>query len=220
MAVIEEPLVDVIVSGVHDVKNVIFDALTRIDVARQHAVAGNGAGVVPLLDEASTALDQAVSRLSAALSAYRLERHENPVALLPVVVPDFLAEILLRGASRGDEGAIAIDVACRCEGLWLFDRELVGEALVNAIQNARRFAVSRIRIGADATRGWLNLRVEDDGPGFEGGNALPGTESRGVGLLVGARIARLHERGGRTGRLDLSTGGELGGAVFSLWLPG
>lgn len=216
----EQPLVDVIASGVHDVKNVIFDALTRIDVARQLAVAGDGADVVALLDEASSALDQAVSRLSTALSAYRLERHENPVSLLPVVVPDFLDETLLRGVPRTGERAIAVDVECRCAGLWLFDRELVGEALVNAIQNARRFAASRIWVGATASPGWLNLRVEDDGPGFAAGAGGPGAESRGVGLLVGARIARLHERGGRTGRLELTTGGGLGGAVFSLWLPG
>lgn len=220
MAGIEEPLVDVIASGVHDAKNVIFDALTRIDVARQCAIAGNGSGAVPLLDEASTALDQAVARLSTALSAYRLDRHENPVALLPVVVADFLAETRLRAAPRGDADAIAIELACRHEGLWLFDRELVGEALVNAIQNARRFASSRIRISAGGSPGWLNLRVEDDGPGFAAGGKRPGAESRGIGLVVGARIARLHERGGRTGRLELCTGGELGGAVFSLWLPG
>jgi signal transduction histidine kinase len=220
MADKDDPLVDIIASGVHDAKNVIFDALTRIDVAREHARGGQAADAVPLLDEAAVALDRAARGLATLLSAYRLERHENPVALLPVVVADLIEEVLLRAGSGGGEGLPVLEAFCACDQIWLLDRELVEEALVNAIQNARRYARRRIRLGAEVAGDWLNLRVEDDGPGFDGDASTRRGSGGGVGLIVGRRIARLHARHGKSGRLELVNGGELGGAVFSMWLPG
>ena len=60
----------------------------------------------------------------------------------------------------------------------------------------------------------LHFRVEDDGSGFAD------LATRGTGLLVAERIARLHQRQGKHGSLTLSNNGTLGGAVFELCLPG
>ena len=41
----------------------------------------------------------------------------------------------------------------------------------------------------------------------------------GLGLFIAGRIARLHRRKGRRGRLSLANGGPLGGALFECILP-
>jgi signal transduction histidine kinase len=76
------------------------------------------------------------------------------------------------------------------------------------------------------------IQVEDDGPGFPDfllaqGNAETTqqrgisfeTGSTGLGLYFADVVARLHQAGEQTGRIQLSNGGRLGGGGFSLYLP-
>lgn len=210
--------VDVIASGIHDAKNGLFDALARISAASKSIREGEPAAALPVLAETEQAVLAAAERLSKLLSAYRLARHENPVAMVPVNVRGLVEDVLLRvDASRGN---IMVDSACRCEEVWVCDRELVADSLVNALQNALRHARSRILFDADVTDGWLRFTVSDDGPGVP--DELPaygdGTRS-GVGLFIARRIAQLHVRHGRHGRFSIANGGGLGGAVFTLELP-
>jgi signal transduction histidine kinase len=215
----KEPIVDVMASGVHDAKNVIFDARARIAAARRALLADDSTDVVRMLDQADFALDSAGRGLSVALAAYRLDQHENPVVLLPTVIPDLLQEVVLRSRRAGDDARLRIAVACAVPGMWLLDRELIAESLVNALQNAQRFARSTIVVSAERSGDELNLRIEDDGPGFRTVHHDTAARFSGIGLQVSHRIARLHERHGMHGRLEIFDGGCLGGAVFSLWLP-
>jgi hypothetical protein len=216
---LEQPhAVDVIASGIHDAKNGMFDALARIGAAMQSIREGEAALALPVLSETERAVSAAAERLSKLLSAYRLARHENPVAMVPVDMRGLVEDVLIRVGTR--HGDIALDSICHCDGAWVCDRELVADSLVNALQNALRHARSRVRLEAEEGGGWLRLTVADDGPGFPA--ELPahadGTRS-GVGLFIARRIARLHVRHGRHGQLALSNGGPLGGAVFQLSLP-
>lgn len=217
----DTPIVDVIASGVHDTKNVLFDALMRIGVAA-HEVSGNRRDeALDLLKDAGASVEQATNRLSTLLSAYRLARHENPVVLMPVLVGDLVEYAALRSPpSAQDQSRVHIVRSEVCPDTWLLDRELVADCLVNATLNALRFAVSRIRISATAENGWLVIKVEDDGPGFSPElTSHPARMQSGVGLFVARRIAALHRQHGRHGRLILENGGAYGGAVFTLMLP-
>lgn len=220
----DAPIMEVIASGVHDTKNVLFDAITRIDVAKQYVREQRHEDMGSLLEDAGSALEQAVERLSNLLSAYRLSRDENPVSLLPVVVADLLAEVRLRVPPLEQHGQLKIelvfDFGSDFSGVWLLDRELISDGLVNALQNARRHARQHVRLSASVTPGWLNLKVEDDGEGFSPERLQQPQAGSGVGLSVSRRIARLHQSNGQVGRLELSNRGALGGAVFSMWLPG
>jgi signal transduction histidine kinase len=209
-------------SGVHDAKNVIFDAQTRIAAARQSIAANQGSTAVALLDEVDGALDLVARGLSLALAAYRLDCHENPVVLLPTVVPDLLQEVVLRTRQPDSDPRprTTVVVDCAFPGVWLLDRELIVEALVNAVRNAQRYARAEIVVSAEPAAGGLGLRVEDDGPGFVATHHEAGAHFSGAGLEVSQRVAQLHQRHGVAGRLLLADGGRLGGAVFSLWLPG
>lgn len=215
----ETPIVDVIASGVHDTKNVLFDAITRIGIAAEQLRAGNISETPAMLDEARFAVELAAGRLSTLLSAYRLERHDNPVSLLPVVVADLLEEAILRFAPSDRIAHLTIERSCAWPGLWVLDRELIGDALVNALQNASRHAHSRIRVGAEVTDGYLCLSVEDDGAGFAEAQ-LRGDSGGRAGLFVTRRILSLHRHGERAGDMMLKNGGALGGAQMMMRLPG
>lgn len=210
---------DVIASGIHDAKNGMFDALARIGVAVQAIHEGLPAAALPALAETERAIAASAERLSKLLSAYRLARHENPVSMMPVDVRGLLDDVLIRARESADDG-IAVTATCRCDGIWVCDRELVADCLVNALQNALRYARREVRLEAADEGGRLALSVADDGAGFpaEAPAHADGTRS-GVGLFIARRIAQLHERHGRHGTLELGNGGPLGGAVFRLLLP-
>ena len=184
--------VDVIASGIHDAKNNMFDALARIGSAIRTIRDGQGEAALPILTETEQAVLASAERLSKLLSAYRLTRHENPVSLLPVNVNDLLEDAVLRIAPhrRAD---LAIESHCEADGFWVCDRELVTDCVVNAMQNALRFAQRKIRIEAAISNDHLELTVADDGPGRRrGDHGKYGRGVRGLGSEQG--------RGGRRGQ--------------------
>jgi signal transduction histidine kinase len=143
-------------------------------------------------------------------------RHGASLAIVPTVVADLCEEVKLAQAKHLEQAGIRLGLVCSVLDEWPLDRDLVGDILNNAVQNAGRHARSRVELSAVLEGGELVLRVEDDGPGF----ADPSTATAGgTGLLVGERLAALHVRRGRSGALFLSNGGRLGGAVFELRLP-
>lgn len=201
-------LLDILASGVHDAKNQLFVAESMIATAEKaHGID---------LGEARYAIEAAAGRLSRTLTTYRLLRHGASLAIVPTVVADLCEEVMLAQAKHLEQAGIRLGLVCSVLDEWPLDRDLVGDILNNAVQNAGRHARSRVELSAVLEGGDLVLRVEDDGPGF----ADPSTAAAGgTGLLVGERLAALHVRRGRSGALLLSNGGRLGGAVFELRLP-
>lgn len=81
------------------------------------------------------------------------------------------------------------------------DASALAEVLANLLDNARRFAVSRVEVSLHIVAGGLEIRVADDGPGVP-----PGWEERiferlvsagerpgsGLGLPIARGVARAH----------------------------
>lgn len=199
-------LLDILASGVHDAKNQLFIAESMIAaVEAEHGIA---------MGEARYAIEAAADRLSRTLLAYHLLRHDAKLAVTPVIVGDICAEVMLAQQRHLAGKDIALTLDCRVPDEWPLDRDLVTDMLNNAVQNAGRHARQHIRLSACCQDGWLLLRVEDDGPGF---TSIP--PEQGTGLMVAERLAHIHVRRERQGSLNLSNGGELGGARVELRLP-
>lgn len=199
-------LLDILASGIHDAKNQLFQAeSTLVEAEARHGID---------LGEARYAIEAAAQRLSRTLTAYRLDRHDQALSVMPTVVGDLCDEVALTQRRHLGASQIALEVDCQVFDVWPLDRELVTDILNNAVQNAGRFARQRIRLAATTQDGGLLLYVEDDGPGF---TTLPPTS--GTGLKLAEVLARLHTRNSRHGRLQLDNGSALGGARFALWLP-
>lgn len=213
-------ITDVIALGVHDSKNALFDALTRVNIVRDRLAAGDTAAAdsAALLATASAAIAHSVDRMSMLLSAYRLMRHENPIVLMPVPLAELLEYACIRARSEW-AGAASLETRLAGDCLWLLDRELIADCLVNALVNASRYAKARVTLSAQVQDERLLLTVEDDGPGFPP-EVLEGQTGPGsVGLFIADRVVQLHVRNGIAGRLTLANRADNAGALFCLALP-
>lgn len=201
-----QKLLDILASGIHDAKNQLFQAeSTLIEAETRYGID---------LGEARYAIEAAAQRLSRTLTAYRLGRHDQALAIVPTVVCDLCDEVALAQRHHLATAQIGLEVDCQVFDEWPLDRDLLTDILNNAVQNAGRFAKTCARLSASTDDGGLLLRVEDDGPGYA---ELP--PAGGTGLKLAETLAVLHTRHGKHGRLHLDNGGPLGGARFALWLP-
>lgn len=201
-----QDVLDILASGIHDTKNQLFSAEALIAASEAHHEVD--------LSEIRYAIESAAERLSRTLVAYRLMRDGTQLAVVPTIVADLCAEVELAQKHHLEKAGLRLTIACQALDDWPLDRDLVTDMLNNAIQNAGRVARHEIRLSAIESDDVLILRVEDDGPGF---SCLPPTD--GTGLKVASRLAELHRRKDRCGKLMLGNDSLLGGARFELQLP-
>jgi signal transduction histidine kinase len=138
-----------------------------------------------------------------------------------------IARVLL--GSRGIRLELDYDAAL----IWHLDEDLIVGVLSHAINNAIRYTCDTVRLAIRESDGWLELRVEDNGPGYPPallkagvgatGDSAGGvdfmTNSTGLGLYFSSEVAKMHRHRGRHGALHLENGGMYGGGCFVLRLP-
>jgi signal transduction histidine kinase len=196
----------------------MFNALARVERLIAAPLEGDVDDRREDLRAIAQLIEQGAERLSVLLSTYRILRRENPVALLPVYVPDFLDDLSARMVLFSDAGQIEMESVFQDH--WFFDRELIGDCLVNALQNALRFARSHIVLRAAVEGDYFVFRVEDDGPGYP--DVIPGVgdgSPEHTGLFLAAHLVALHRQHDRCGRVTFERSVEWGGAQFSIFLP-
>ncbi|AKZ62379.1 histidine kinase [Herbaspirillum hiltneri N3] len=127
---------------------------------------------------------------------------------------DFL-EGLLRHLTINQSG---LEVTINSEGMPLvafFDENLVGLALEAALQNATRFARSRIELACRKDGNGVIFSIRDDGPGIGTHEVKPST---GLGMGLCKAIAAAHHKGDKNGEARLADHPD-GGAQFELHIP-
>jgi signal transduction histidine kinase len=216
----------VLASSIHDMKNSLGVVLSSLDeLIRSAGDALPSAQLARLQCEAQRVNDNLVQLLA----LYKMESQGLALNIDEYFVGDFLEEVLASEKTLLATRDIELDVQCPDDLAWYFDRELIAGVLRNAVDNALRYARSRVRVEAEEADDYLVLSVHDDGKGFSEGIAAPG-ESRGhgvdfssgntgLGLYFTARVAELHVNKGRRGGITLGSSTPLGGACFSVKLP-
>jgi K+-sensing histidine kinase KdpD len=209
--------IDVLASAIHDAKNQLFFADNlAATTAAEHGLE---------LDAMREAMERASLRLTRALLAYRLESGVQPLSISAVAVHGLLEDAALICGSHYEHLGLTLESRCEVEGVWPLDRDLILDVINNGLENAARFARSKVVLSAQNVGDLLFIRIEDDGPGFISPRApqdKPGDKpenNSGLGLHIGGQIARMHQRHSRHGSLELRSGGNLGGALFELALP-
>jgi two-component system sensor histidine kinase PhoQ len=143
-------------------------------------------------------------------------RFAPPVLVAPIL--DRVRDALVKVHAAKN---LVITTECQPDLTWRIDEGDVFEILGNLMDNAAKWARSRVKARAWREGDRLLLRVEDDGPGFSdtesvlqihvrGDERVPG---HGVGLAVVNDLVASHH-----GELKLSRS-SLGGALVEIVLP-
>lgn len=125
-------------------------------------------------------------------------------------------------AHRGGSARIVVAMGAPCHAA--VDPEDLGEMVGNLVDNACRYAGSRVEMSAQDVGARVIVRVEDDGAGIPGDQLLavlqPGVRldevstGYGLGLAIVRELAELYE-----GTLTLTASPRLGGLCATLDLP-
>lgn len=145
--------------------------------------------------------------------------HGESVRDIAAVLDEILATI--RQLPRGRD--IAFEMTVPRNQPVRMEREDFIELAANVLDNARKWARSKVEIGLEKAETEVRLTISDDGPGIpeafrdsivERGRRLDeGTEGTGIGLAIVKDIADAY------GLETSFTGSELGGLRFSVTLP-
>jgi two-component system, OmpR family, sensor histidine kinase PhoQ len=202
--------------------NLAHSLKTPLAVMRSSLPAAGSAGTVSAeIDRMSGIIEHQLKRAAASGGAL--------LGQAPVEIAQIAGELrstLLKVYAGKD---LAIELALAPAAQFIGDRGDLTELLGNLLDNACKWCRSRVRLTAAAeptagTRERLHLVVEDDGPGISaqdrarvlerGVRADESVPGHGLGLAMVHDTLELY--GGRLA-IDPSP---LGGARFSLWLPG
>jgi two-component system sensor histidine kinase PhoQ len=176
--------------------------------------------------ELSGSVDEQVAHMDR-IVAYQLQRAATsgrtglatPQPVRPAV-DRLLAALVKVYGQKTVEADVAIGVNLRFRG----DEGDLTELLGNVLDNAFKWAKSRVRVSATFGGGSLSLLVEDDGPGIaaeelervlqRGARADQSVPGQGIGLAVVRDIADAYG-----GHVKIARS-QLGGAAITLVLPG
>ncbi|MES2879600.1 MAG: HAMP domain-containing sensor histidine kinase [Pseudomonadota bacterium] len=230
MAQDELGFTDFLASSIHDMKNSLniqLGALEKIAVQCQQQ------GDTATYDSLGRVIYQA-SRMNVnlvqLLSLYKFGKSIYPTDIHEQSVADVIGDAMLQNKSLIDFKGISITVDCDENCYWYIDRDLVAGILVNALNNAFNYTTDKIRIAANIEGECLELRIEDNGPGYpqhmllnEGVMSSKGISftsgSTGLGFYFSSKAAQMHKNGTRQGSLTIENGGAYGGGCFVVRLP-
>lgn len=183
-------------------------------------------------DEARKAYQRCIELKQRLISFLTLYKHEH-AGLKPniaeVELADFLEDMIAGSTSVAmvgkhghaiavnvDEDRIKIAPSVRHKGIASFDEYLVDIALESALNNAVRYAASRVAVWFEQDADRLTFFVLDDGPGLTAPENLdPKTSSTGLGLSLCNAVTEVHG-GGKVILANVPGGGALFTLEFDL----
>jgi K+-sensing histidine kinase KdpD len=222
---------DVLASTLHDTKNslgILYNTLEDvIEECKNQNCPTNQRFYI--LQYEIKRLNSSLIRL---LSLYKAERSQFTVNPEFYSVCEFLEDTAMQHAPLLLTKGIEIEAQCSDDLFWTFDRGLVSGVLDNVLNNAYNYTRDRVLISADKKEECLLIKVEDNGIGYpdwmitetqagvvQDGTVDFSTGSTGLGLYFSMLVAKSHTHNGNEGRISVRNGGELGGGVFSIYLP-
>lgn len=208
---------------IHDIKNSLALLEADLEQLNHHADAP---------DEARKAYQRCIELKNRLISFLTLYKHEHS-GLKPnigeVDLTEFLEDMIassqsvMMGSKHGhaievsvDEDRIRIAPGVKHKGVACFDEYLVDIALESALNNAVRYAASRVNVWFEQDADRLTFFVLDDGPGLTssentGSKSSSGKPSTGLGQSLCNAVTEAH--GGGSVSLTNASGG---GALFTM----
>ena len=218
---------DILASLIHDMKNSLGMVINTLE-----EFTGDTEGA--RIDRKKiVALQQEAKRLNnhllELLTLYKIENERITPHVEEWNVGDFLEEIIIENRASAEAKQVQMKW-CGDPGLYgYFDEGLIRGVINNLLGNGLRYTSSNLLVSGGHEKGYLVLRVEDDGEGYPAemldtragewqSDELVGEHTH-LGLYFAAMVAKMHHNKDRRGHISLSNGHTLSGGCFSLWLP-
>ena len=222
---------DILASTLHDTKNslgILFNNLEDIMASCREQNCARHSEFYMLQYEIKR-LNNSLIRL---LSLYKAEKSQLVANIDYHAISEFLEDVAVAHEILLSSRGIKLITECG-DGLFrAFDRNLVEGVLDNIINNAFRYARNTVKIKASTDNGYLVIQIEDDGEGYPPSmlineNKQPEfkqeidfkTGSTGLGVYFSMMVAAMHVNQGKKGFISIVNGGNMGGGVFSIYLP-
>jgi signal transduction histidine kinase len=198
----------------HDLKT----PLTRLRNRAEAALSGKAktAEYREALEGTIAESDQLIKTFNAILMISRLEAGYSAESVSKVDLADAVRDVVELYEPAAEEVGVTLDTAVSGEFLIEGNRELIGQALSNVVDNAIKYSAGAtekptVRVTLEKVAGEVRLRVTDNGPGIadevdrqraterfvrlEHSRTQPGS---GLGLSLAKAVMTFHG-----GRLDL-----------------
>ena len=229
--IVEHPEIDfatVLASAVHDMKNSLCMLLQSMESLQQSLPPQSSSASQELarIHYEATRLNTNLLQL---LSLYRIEKNQLPLHMDEYAVSDLIDEIVIKNQLYSEQKSIEIITECPDHLTWFLDNDLINNLLNDCYVNALRYSKSKLLLRVTVEDQQICFAIHDDGAGYpkhilenadeQMHNLHLGSGRTGLGLFFAHLIAIAHQNQGKTGRIELSNGGEYGGGVFRLWLP-
>ena len=218
----------VLASSVHDMKNSLAMLL------------GSLSDITSECRERSCSIHKELSRIQhegqrvnrdliQLLTLYKIDKSQHCINIEEVYLCEFLEEIVLEHEGLLNEHGVEISFQCEPSLTGFFDKEMVAGVFKTVISNAYQYANDKILVTAKNSDGYLELTVEDNGPGYpehmlydnldqkSGSNF--GTGSTGLGLYFSSQVAELHKNKNNAGFIKITNNSDINGGCFSIFLP-
>lgn len=214
-------------STVHDMKNSLSIILNRIDELSE-----NSQLPPKELKEALKKLSHEGKRINnnlvQMLSLYRIDNNQYFINCEEHEIDDLLEQAQLENEPILSIKGIEIEVICEDQLTWFLDRNLILGIINTTLNNAYKYAASKIRLEAYIKEKQLTISVSDDGPGYpETMLTSPSSQkdinfntgSTGLGLYFARTVAQSHSGKTGNGYITINNNGINGGGRFSITLP-
>lgn len=213
----------------HDLRSPLANIVSSLDMLAAMFPGEENEAVHSVLRIATRSTDRIQRLISSLLDINRLEAG-HPIVSQQAVSPDSLiAEVLemVRPMTDSRQQELVSRVPDRLPAIWV-DVDMIRRVLLNLLENALKFTPfgGRIEVGAALRDGWVQIWVQDSGPGiaeadqvriFDKYTRLKSSEEGVSGLGLGLAFCRLAVNG-HGGRIWVeSQPGQ--GAKFLLTLP-
>jgi signal transduction histidine kinase len=225
----------------HDMKNsisVLSGTLERLLVANHPDASPQARSDYPQLAHMLYQTKRLNDNLMQLLALYKqVGTPEYPFDMQPLELGQLVEQVAALERVLLTSRGIRLEIDCDPGKVWHFDEDLIVGVLSHAINNAIHYTCDVVRLAITETDGWLELRVEDNGPGYPAALLRAGeiatrgmaggvnflTNSAGLGLYFSGQVAKMHRHRGRQGSVRLENGGrngsKYGGGCFILRLP-
>jgi heavy metal sensor kinase len=188
-----------VADAAHELRSPLTSMRAQLEVASQHPELADWQRLSKGVLADTLRLGRMVEDL---LALARLDESPGAVQSRELELGDVAREVAGRLPAAGAQVTIDLDGGARVRG----DRQALGRAVQNLLDNAVRHAASRVEVSVGSDGGLAVLAVTDDGPGIPAGDRervferftrLDDSRSRehggaGLGLAIAREIVRAH----------------------------